>query len=226
MIDKPMSSFAEAIRGLRMGLVMSNVDVRPKVVLVTSSVPDEGKTTVAVSLARLAARSGERVIIVDGDLRRPSVAKSLSLPDDNKGLVDVLTGETVLDQCVTTDPRSSALVLTASKGATSPPDLLGSVSMKRLIEGLKSHYDLVVIDSAPLLPVNDTKVLAQIADAVVFVVRWEKTPRDAVLMGARHLMDVKAPIAGIVLSRADLERYKYYSYGYQDYYNYNKYYSD
>ena len=226
IIDKPMSSFAEAVRGLRMGLVMSNVDVRPKVILVTSSVPDEGKTTVAISLARLAARSGEKVIIVDGDLRRPSVAKSLALPDETKGVIDMLTGAATLDQCVITDPRSPAFVLAASKGAVSPPDLLGSVAMSRLIEGLKSYYDLVVIDSAPLLPVNDTKVLAQLADAVVFVVRWEKTPRDAVVQGARHLMDVKAPVAGIVLSRADLERYKYYSYGYQDYYNYNKYYSD
>jgi capsular exopolysaccharide synthesis family protein len=209
-----------------MGLVMSNVDSRPKVILVTSSVPDEGKTTVAISLARLATRSGEKVILLDGDLRRPSIAKSLSLPENSRTVIDVLTGEATLDQCLAKDPRSDALVLGASKGAVSPPDLLGSVAMGRLIESLKDTYDLVIIDSAPLLPVNDTKILAQLADAVVFVVRWEKTPRDAVVMAARHLMDVKAPVAGIVLSRADLERYKYYSYGYQDYYNYNKYYTD
>jgi capsular exopolysaccharide synthesis family protein len=226
VIDKPMSSFAEAVRGLRMGLVMSNVDKRPKVVLVTSSVPDEGKTTVAISLARLAARTGEKVILIDGDLRRPSVAKSLSLPPDCKGILDLLTGDAWLEQCVSADPRSTAHILTAAKGAASPPDLLGSITMSRLINGLRSYYDLIVIDSAPLLPVNDTKILAQIADAVVFVVRWERTPRDAVVMGARHLMDVKAPVAGIVLSRADIERYKYYSYGYQDYYSYNKYYTD
>ena len=79
--------------------------------------------------------------------------------------------------------------------------------------------------SAPLLPVNDTKVLARLADAVLFVVRWEKTPRDAVANAARALADVQAPVAGVVLARADVERYRYYSYGYQSYYNYNKYYS-
>src|SRR5476649_1307818 len=226
IIDKPLSAFAESIRALRMGLVMSNVDEKPKVVLVTSSVPDEGKTTVAISLARLAARSGEKVIIVDGDLRRPSIAKTLMLPNGTNGVIDMLTGEIPLDKCVVPDPRSPAAVLAASKGAVSPPDLLGSVAMSRVISGLKNYYDLVVIDSAPLLPVNDTKILAQLADAVVFVVRWEKTPRDAVVQAARHLMDVNAPIAGVVLSRADIERYKYYSYGYQDYHNYNKYYSD
>jgi capsular exopolysaccharide synthesis family protein len=226
VIDKPLSSFAESVRGLRMGLVMSNVDAKPKVVLVTSSVPDEGKTTVAVSLARLAAKAGEKVILVDCDLRRPSIANTLALPEGTKGVIDVLTGDAKLEDCVIQDPRSSAHVLGATKGAASPPDLLGSVAMSRLIEGLKGFYDLVVIDSAPLLPVNDTKIVAQLVDAVVFVVRWEKTPRDAVVMGARHLMDANAPVAGVVLSRADIERYKYYSYGYQDYYSYNKYYSD
>jgi Mrp family chromosome partitioning ATPase len=85
---------------------------------------------------------------------------------------------------------------------------------------------MVIIDSAPLLPVNDTKMLAQLAEAVVFVVRWEKTPRDAVNNAARTLIDLNAPVAGVVLSRADNERYRYYSYGYQSYYSYQKYYSD
>ena len=226
IVEKPMSAFSESVRGLRMGLVMSNVDKRPKVILVTSSVPDEGKTTVAISLARLAALSGEKVVLVDGDLRRPSIAGSLGLAQDSKGIIDMLTGEAGLELCVVSDPRSPVSVLTAAKGAVSPPDLLGSVAMGRVVAGLRNHFDLVVIDSAPLLPVNDTKILAQLADAVVFVVRWEKTPRDAVVQAARHLMDVNAPVAGVVLSRANTERYKYYSYGYQDYHNYNKYYSD
>ena len=226
IVEKPMSAFSESVRGLRMGLVMSNVDKRPKVILVTSSVPDEGKTTVAISLARLAALSGEKVVLVDGDLRRPSIAGSLGLAQDSKGIIDMLTGEAGLELCVVSDPRSPVSVLTAAKGAVSPPDLLGSVAMSRVVAGLRNHFDLVVIDSAPLLPVNDTKILAQLADAVVFVVRWEKTPRDAVVQAVRHLMDVNAPVAGVVLSRANTERYKYYSYGYQDYHNYNKYYSD
>jgi capsular exopolysaccharide synthesis family protein len=226
IVDKPLSSFAEAVRGLQMGLTLSNVDQKPKVVLVTSSVPDEGKTTVALSLARTAARGEQKVLLVDCDLRRPSVAEAMGLPKNQKGLIDVLTGEATLEDCLIDDPKSAVRFLPVSHVAGSPPDLLGSSAMERLIARLRNEYDMVVIDSAPLLPVNDTKILAQLADTVAFVVRWEKTPRDAVLHAARALADVQAAVAGVVLTRADNERYRYYSYGYQSYYNYNKYYAD
>ncbi len=226
VVESPMSSFAESVRGLQMGLIRSNVDKRPKVILVTSSVPDEGKTTVSISLGRLAARSGQKVVIVDGDLRRPSVANAIGLTDAKVGVVEVLSGENPLDQCLVKDPRTPALVLPTHRSASSAPDLLGSVAMENLIAGLKSHNDLVIIDSAPLLPVNDTKVLARLADAVVFVVRWEKTPREAVVNAARALSDINAPVAGVALARANFDRFHYYSYGYQDYYGYNKYYAD
>lgn len=226
IVDKPMSSFAEAVRGLQMGLVLSNVDKRPKVVLVTSSVPSEGKTTVAISLARLAAAGRLKALVIDADLRRPTVAEAVGLAKSSSGLVQVLTGEAPLDQCLVKDPKSTAMILPAYKAAGSPPDILGSIAMERIIEGLKPHYDLIILDSAPLLPVNDTKVIAHMADAVLFVVRWEKTPRDAVIEAARALADIHAPVAGVALTRADAERYRYYSYGYQSYYAYDKYYSN
>lgn len=226
VIDKPLSSFSEAMRGLQMGLVLSNVDRKPKVVLVTSSVPGEGKTTVALSLARIIARSDQKVVLIDGDLRRPALTKALQLPDGQNGLIEILSGQATLDKCLVKDPRSSVQFLPTSRVAGNPPDLMGSTAMENLIAALKSAYDMVVIDSAPLLPVNDTKVLAQLADAVVFVVRWEKTPRDAVANAARALADVNAPVAGVVLTRADAERYRYYSYGYQSYHSYSKYYND
>ena len=226
IVDKPMSSFSEAVRGLQMGLVLSNVDQRPRVVLVTSSVPSEGKTTVAISLARLGAQQRQRTLVIDADLRRPTVAETLGLNGSEGGLIQLLTGEATLDQVLVKDPRSSAMVLPAFKTAGSPPDILGSIAMERFIEGLKSHFDLIVIDSAPLLPVNDTKVIARLADAILFVVRWEKTPRDAVIEAARSLADIHASVAGVALTRADAERYRYYSYGYQSYYTYDKYYTD
>ena len=225
VVDKPMSSFAEAIRGLQMGLLLSNVDKPPKVVLVTSAVPGEGKTTVAVSLARLAARSGKKVIVIDCDLRRPATAKALGINKYDKGLVEVLTGEKSLDQCLEKDPRSSMHILPVKLKTGNPPDLLGSNAMEKLINGLKASYDLVVIDSAPLLPVHDTRILARLVDAALFVVRWEKTPRDAAKNATRILADSHAPVTGIVLTRANAKRFRYYSYGYQSYYSYNKYYS-
>ncbi len=226
VVDKPLSAFAEAIRGLQMGLVLSNVDKRPKIVVVTSSLPDEGKTTVAVSLARLAAQSGQKVALLEGDLRRPSVLEVFGETPPRSGLVQALAGEATVEQSLTKDPRSAVRVLPAVGKVISPPDLLGSAAMARVVKELAASHDLVVIDSAPLLPVNDTKILARLADAVVFVVRWEKTPREAATNGARALTDIAAPVAGIVLARANKDRHYYYSYGAGSYDKYSKYYAE
>ena len=225
VIEKPTSAFSEAVRGLRMGLTLSNVDTPPKVVMVTSSVPEEGKTTVAISLARQAARSGQRVILIDGDLRRPSVANTLGLGAVENGIVEAIVGTSPFDKCIVRDPLSDLVVLPAIKSARNAPDLLSSDAMATFISGLRAHYDLVVIDSAPLLPVHDTKVLIRLVDSVVFAIRWEKTPREAVIGALRALTDFNAQVAGVALTRADATRYHYYSYGYQGYAAYNKYYS-
>jgi polysaccharide biosynthesis transport protein len=226
IIDKPMSSFAEAIRGLQLALSLSNVDAEPKVVIVSSSVPGEGKTTIAISLARLASRAGKKVIIVDGDLRRPTVAKTIGLTAAEFDISDALSGKAALDRCIVKDPRSDAMVLPCMQTPPSPADLLLSVSMEKLVANLRGVFDLVIIDSAPLLPVNDTKILSRLCDTILFVTRWEKTPRDAARNAIRALHDVKAPIAGIALARADNKRFQYYNYGYQNYAYYNKYYND
>lgn len=226
VIDKPLSSYAEAVRGLQIGLAHSNVDQKAKIILVTSSVPNEGKTTVALSLARLAARAGQKVVLVDADLRHPSVAGTISIPKPDKGIVDVLVGDASLEASLLKDPKSSASVLLATRTAGNPPDLLGSVAMQKLIDNLGDMFDLVVIDSAPLLPVHDARVLARLADAVVFVVRWDKTPREAAASSVRALSESQGRVAGIALTRADPSRYKYYAYGYQDYSSYQTYYND
>lgn len=226
IVDKPLSMYAEAVRGLQMGLVLSNVDKRPKMVLITSSVPDEGKSTVALSLARTAARADQKVLLIDCDLRHPTLAGELDLPKEGIGLVEVMSGRAKLEDCVIRDPRTNLWVLPTFRSSGHPPDMLGSATMEKLLQKLRADYDMVVVDSAPILPVNDTKILARMVDAVVFVVRWEKTPRDAAINAMRSLTDVQAPLAGIVLARADTERYRYYSYGYQDYTAYHTYYSD
>jgi len=225
VIDKPMSSFAEAIRGLQMSLFLSNVDKPPKVILLTSAVPGEGKTTVAVSIARLAARNGKKAVVIDCDLRRPATGKALGVTKFDFGMVEVLTGEKSLEQCLQKDPRSSLQVLPVKLKSGNPPDLLGSQAMEKLVATLRANYDLVILDSAPLLPVHDTRILARLVDATVFVVRWEKTPRDAARNAARILADIHAPLAGVILTRANTKRFQYYSYGYQSYYSYNKYYT-
>ena len=226
IIDRPMSAFAEAVRGLQLGLTLTNADKRPKVVLVTSSVPGEGKTTLAVSLARMAARSGVRTIIIDGDLRRPKIAQAFGYANSNQGLIEVLTGKMPLDMCLSKDPRSPLVVLPCLQTPANPADMLASQAMQKLMENLERVFDLVIIDSAPVLLVNDTKILSHLADAVMFVVRWEKTPRDAVVNALRSLADVHASVAGVALTRTDNRRFRYYSYGYQNYDSYSTYYKD
>jgi Mrp family chromosome partitioning ATPase len=115
------------------------------------------------------------------------------------------------------DPRSALHLLPAAKIVRNAPDLLDSQAMRRVIAELSSHYDLVVIDSAPILPVNDTKILTRLADAVLFVVRWERTPRSAAGDAVKALRSVRAPLAGAVLSLADTKRFHYYSFGYAGY---------
>ncbi len=226
IIEKPLSAFSESIRGLQLGLTLSNVDKHPKVIVVTSSVPNEGKTTIALSLARLSARSGRKTVVVDGDLRRPNIIDVARRKKQvTKTIVDVLSGEAKLSECLLKDENSDLMMLPALRKTRNPADLLGSLAMERLVAQLREEFDVVIIDSAPLLPVNDTKVLARLTDAIVFVVQWEKTPREGVVQAARVLSDLAAPVAGIVLGRADDKRYRYYNYGYRNYYDYNKYYT-
>ena len=222
VIDKPMSSFAEAIRGLQLGLILSDVDRPAKVVLVTSSVPGEGKTTVAVSLARIAASSGLRTVLLDCDLRRASSGKALGSLF-SKSIVDVLTGTAPLEKCLVKDEKSGAFTLPSINTPGNPGDLLSSQIMQKIVNRLREKFDFIVIDSPPVLPVNDAKILSRLADAVLFVVRWEKTPREAVLSSIRALTDVRANVSGIALTRADNERFRHYSYGYQDYKEYSRY---
>jgi polysaccharide biosynthesis transport protein len=223
--SKPTSAFAEAIRGLKLGVQLSNVDRPPKVVLVTSSVPSEGKTTVAISLARAAAAGGLKTVLVDCDMRRPTAMKRAH-QDDQKGLVEVLAEPEILDHCLTKDTLSNALLLPCMSVPPSPSDLLTSHAMQQLVVRLRAAFDLVILDSAPVLPVNDAKILGRLVDTVLFVVRWEKTPREAAFNAIRALNDVHVPIAGVAMTRADNERFRYYSYGYQDYQSYSKYYSE
>jgi capsular exopolysaccharide synthesis family protein len=218
VVYEPSSSFAEAIRGLYLGLSLSNIDRAPKVLLVTSAVPGEGKTVVAVSLARLAARNGRRVIIVDADFRRPAVAHTMGIEAPVGGIVDVLEGRLPLEQCVVADARSHTFVLPGANKPVNPSDLLTSDALERLVVTLRGRYDLVIIDSAPLLPVHDTLALSQLTDTALFVTHSGKTPREAVVDALRALKAKKVSVAGVALTRTKLDpRYGYHDYLYGSY---------
>lgn len=226
IVSKPLSAYTEAIRTLYAGVQLSDVDHPPKVLLMTSSVPNEGKTSTSVALARLAAQGGQRVILVDGDLRHPSVAKAF---DPNRkpeaGLIEVLSGKRDLQSVLIRDSMSDLQYLPIVAPPANPSDLITSEAMRRLIEGLEQAFDLVVIDAAPVIPVSDSRLLSRLVDKVVYVVHWDKTPREAVINGVKMLRDGGAQIAGTILNHTDLRRHAIYGYGYgYGTYSYGSYY--
>lgn len=226
MLAKPLSRFAESMRTVRMGVQMSNVDDQPRVVLVTSSLPAEGKTTIATSLALSAMTGGIRPVLVDADFRHPAVSKFFGL-EGTRGLTELLTGEAQLEEVMY---AVNDLVVIPTGGKTqNSADLLNSGRMRELIRTLRERFDYVVLDTPPVAPVVDAKVAAQLADKVVFVVRWHVTSREMVANSLQSFAD-QHRIAGVVLNLVDEHktprygRYSYYGSSYYDRYYHNRYY--
>lgn len=217
ILDQPISSYAESIRNLFVGLMLSNVDRPPKIVLVTSSMPDEGKSSIALSLARTVALSGRKVVVVDCDLRRPSMHVALGL-QRTPGLVELLAKRATLDEAVQKDEASGADLITAGEQVSNTIDLVSSEQLKRLLANLGQTYDLVILDSPPILAVTDARVLSSAADKTIFVVRWEKTKREAVALGLRQVEMSGGSIAGVVLSKVDVRKHAGYSFADSGYY--------
>lgn len=220
---KPLSRYAEAVRAIRMGVQMADVDQPPKVLLMTSSIPQEGKSTLSISLAFSAAKAGQKVLIIDGDLRHPTVTKFFGL-ESRPGLVDLLAATATADESFVVIDGIS--VLAAGSKSQNPPDLLGSERMRGLVEHLRAAFDYIIIDSPPVGPVIDAKVLAALADKILFVVRWQSTTREVVGQNIESFIDNRK-VAGVVLNLVDESKTpKYGPYSHYSGYYYQKYYQN
>ena len=221
LLAKPLSRYAESIRALRVGLKMADVDHSIKSILVTSSGSDEGKTTMAISLAFSAHKAGQKALLLDGDLRHPGLSKFFGL-ENKPGLVDHLAGTVALEDAIVT--VGGIAVLSAGSKSMHPADLLGSDRMKRLIAQLQDVYDYVIVDSPPAAAVIDARVLAELVDKVLFVIRWGGADRDLVAQTLRHFMSDKK-LAGLVLNLVDESRIpRYGPYSHHSSESYRKYY--
>lgn len=212
LIDKPLSAFAESLRALRTSLSFSAVGRPVKLMLITSSLPGEGKSTTAVALARSAALAGQKVIIVDCDLRRRSVHRLFGLAPQ-VGLLEVLNGQVSLDEAMATDPASGARVLPLSHTLFTPQDVFQSPGVDDLLARLRAEFDLVILDSAPVLAVAETRVLASKVDAVVFLARWSRTPLAAIDNALGILQQSGAHVAGVALAQVDMRAQVRHGYG-------------
>lgn len=205
---------AESFRHLRTNLQFIDAAKAANVILVTSAVPLEGKTSTAVNLAMTFMEFGERVLLIDADLRRPKVAEMLELPGGN-GLTNVLAGQARLDEVVQQWGSSNLFLVASGSTPPNPSELLGSNRMAEVIEVLKRSYDKIVIDSPPVLPVTDAVVASSLAEAVVLVIRYGRTSRGQVAAAARSLHNVGGRLVGSVLSmrrsgRSEKRRYGTY----------------
>jgi exopolysaccharide transport family protein len=213
VLDHPNSPFGEALRSLRTAMLLSGVERAPRTVLFTSSVPSEGKSSTAMCIARVHARSGRRTMIIDCDVRRARLHE-LARIENHYGLMDVLAHDRDLDEVTHIDDRSGAAFVTAGGVVPDPAALLASDRMRQLLQRASEDYDLVILDSPPVLSVSDARVLAQIADKTVFLVHWGSTRRSDVMMAVKQLVDAGADMAGLVLSRVNVK--KHAGYGYSD----------
>ena len=201
--DKPLSRFAEAFRNLRAAILSSRVGATVRVVAITSSLPGEGKTTTAICLARTVALSGSKVVLVDCDLRKRSVNRLLRREPES-GLIEVLNGSATLEQALYKDEETGAMILPLSRTAFTPKDVLGSPEMLTLLKRLRDMFDLVLLDTAPVLAVADTRVLAPHADAVVMLTGWRRTSRKAVMSSLQALHAGGAFLAGVALTKVNV----------------------
>ncbi|MFY7962476.1 MAG: GumC family protein [Elsteraceae bacterium] len=225
VIAQPRTPLAEAIRGLRTALQLRERDGGRKVVLVTSSTPREGKSFVSLSLARSFASAGSRTLLIDADVHRPRLRVTAGVTTEI-GLAEALRGEATLEEAIVDDPSGPLKIMIAGRTAGREVDLLSEPGMESLLSELSSQFDRIIIDSPPALAVSDTSLLTRIADQVIYLIRWNSTPRDAVRTGVRLLRSSGAPLVGVVLSQVNMRKHKRYGYGdYGHYYGrYGEYY--
>jgi succinoglycan biosynthesis transport protein ExoP len=221
--DSTYKGFSEAIRTLRTGFVLSHIDNNHKVVVVTSSVPGEGKTTTAINIAFAMAQM-EKTLLIEADMRRPSFTKVFSLAPYQNGLSNVISGRETLASCIIHDEISGLDILSAGFIPPNPLELLASKKFVTLLDELKQQYERIIIDSAPTQAVSDVLHISKNADSVIYVVRSESTKQAVAKKGIERLLEVGAKIDGIVLNRVNIKTAnKDAGYaGYYDYYGYDQ----
>lgn len=205
----PKSIAAESYRTLRTNIQYSSFDKEYRVIVVTSSEPGEGKSTTSGNLALSLAQSEKKAILIDCDMRKPSIHKKFKI-SNIYGLSDVLVGKETLDDA--TSKRGNLTILTAGKIPPNPSEMLGSKAMSNLLEELKKDFDYIILDTPPVQAVTDSQILSTKADGTILVVRAERTKKDSVQNSINLLKKVNANIIGTVLNGVDNNRNKYFYY--------------
>lgn len=220
VVAQPRSSYSEAMLTARTNMQALNKRVHPKVIVVTSSLPNEGKTTFGLSMARSYAMSGKRVLALDCDLRRTGLTRMLTESRHGECLGDLLSspdpiGHADVERVIRQDGASGMhFIPSRPVHRNNPQDLLASDQMQRLLAICAESYDCIIIDTPPVMIVSDAMAIMQSADASIFVIRWGKTPREVTEKALAQFSTLKLPVSGVVLTQVDVRRQK--KYGFSD----------
>lgn len=222
VLDMPNSLYSEAIRTARTGVLLSSVDMPSRTILITSSVPGEGKTTFACNLAMAHAMT-KKTLLIDADMRRPSVARCFALDPNAAGLSELVAGTAKLGECVHQIEGSKLVIMTSGIIPPNPLELLHSERFTKTLEGLAKHFEIVIIDSPPVELVSDAAVIAARASGVIFLTKAHSTPYPMARKALQRLRRAQGHIIGVVLNALDLNKAEKY---YGEYSGYGKYGSD
>jgi capsular exopolysaccharide synthesis family protein len=221
--DQPKSMVTEAIRQVRTSVMLSSAGGPPNTLVVTSPNPNEGKTMMSMNISISLAMNGRKVVLIDGDLRKPSISSSFGLPGQ-PGLTNYLSGNATLDDILRPTQVQDLFLIPAGASPPSPTELLESRAFEDLILELRSQFQHVVIDTPPIIEFADARVLSGLSDGVVLVVKHHVTSREAAKLAKQLLQQVNARIIGGVLNMSRANRLGYYGYGYYGYYKYYRHY--
>lgn len=212
LIEKPNSAAAEAVRNLRTSALLSNLDNPLKVIMSTSSLPGEGKTTQSLALAQNFAGLGKKVLLIEGDIRRRVFSQYFDIKE-KRGLLSVLSGEAELQEVVTYSEDLRADVLIGEMSTTNAADVFSSKRFAEVLSEARELYDAIIIDTPPVLVVPDARVIGQSVDAILYTVKWDSTTRTQVREGLRMFETVNLKVTGLVLGQIDAKGMKRYGYG-------------
>jgi succinoglycan biosynthesis transport protein ExoP len=216
----PLSRFAESIRSIKLAIDLNPTKTSNKIVGITSALPNEGKSTIAASLAQLIAHAGKRVIVVDCDLRNPSLSANLA-PNATAGIIDVLSGARSLEEAIWRDPRTNLAFLPSAKKTHlfHTSEILSSEQTGKLFDKLRASYDYVIVDLPPLAPIVDVRATTPLIDCFILVVEWGRTRTDVVQHALHTAPNVYEALIGTVLNKTDMRAMKRYDSYLNDYYN-------
>lgn len=217
-LEKPQSNISEAYRTIRTGIEFSNLDKDLKIICITSSKKDEGKTTVLSNLGVSFAKIDKKVLLIDADLRNPSISKMFDT-SNTQGLMDILLGKRNIQDCVKKTKQENLYILTGGTIPPNPAEVLSSKKMSEFIESIRDEYDYIFIDSPPVGVVSDASIISAYSDGVIFVVGANEVDSNLAKIAKERLDSVKANIVGVILNKFKTDtNSEYYNY----YYNENK----